>query len=1061
MKRKFYDIKQVIFASIFAILIVLLSGNTIFAQPWIHTESSQSNIASGVTHQRILRFGEHGWQQINVVRIILSDENNQLELIQSSNGVSQRDTLSNMMNQLESPVAGINADFFYLTQPDSPLGVMIKDSNIISSPVFDRPFSSLIVTYDGRADLANWNNYSYVSTEKGNLFSVEAFNKISWNYHKITLLDQNWGKMSPGASDDYRDLVEVVVQGGVVREIRRGLPAVEIPEDGYIILASGQKGATLYQGMEVGEKIIFYPQMSPSLDQLKLAVGGGTVLVQNGRPVPFTEPVTGSHPRTAIGINRNGNELILVTVDGRHRSFTGVDGNRLADIMIELGSEKALLMDGGGSTTMAIKPLGEKNVIIANNPSDGSQRRIINGLAVVSTASQGNLQGLLFTKDQNRAFVNHPVDLSVVGYDTYYQPYPLTNQQVSYRLVQGNGSIEGNKLVATSKGKLIVEATAGGVSARKEITALDGVAALQIHVPKYAMNTGESIPFSVEGIDQNGYRAPLDLLRVQLSDSGGLGQFHDGSYQAGQNSGTTVLKASYNGFHAAVPISVGLRKEVAGNLSQYSPSFLGYPSLVQGQVRLTSDGPDHRNAVQLDFDLTRVLETAAAYVVLGERGIPIPANTSRVSLDVKAENTAPHWIRGQLKDGDGKVHTIDFKQGIDWTGWRSLEGSLPRGLNAPLVLERIYVVETDPSYKTRGTLLFDNIEFQVPYALPELTQEERGGLIKDNLNRVPEEINQKWLAYGGTSNEGKATELLRYLNHSQIQGLITGSIPASVRNQSEAQFFGGNNGYGTVNMNNVLFMSLNNSGDGIRKTNYQQWPWLVSTLKGTLPDNVVLLMPKPVSGPSGFTDELEAELFIDILAKLIEQDKNVFVLHGGSVEDVEVINGVRFIGMGSNDNNAVQIMLSNGQLFYSRTQIGSTLPVEPSQETVSDKVVTFKVGQRFYTANGQQVQLDTAPYIKDSRLMIPVSHASNALGISKEAVEWDADSETVLIRAGEGKTLVLTIGSDQLWLENQYLKMDTAAEITDNRTYIPISWFAKALNIDFSWNADTETVTFK
>lgn len=136
---------------------------------------------------------------------------------------------------------------------------MIKDSNIISSPVFDRPFSSLIVTYDNRADLANWNNYSYVSTEKGNLFSVEAFNKISWNYHKITLLDQNWGKMSPGASDDYRDLVEVVVQGGVVREIRRGLPAVEIPEDGYIILASGQKGATLYQGMEVGEKIIFLP----------------------------------------------------------------------------------------------------------------------------------------------------------------------------------------------------------------------------------------------------------------------------------------------------------------------------------------------------------------------------------------------------------------------------------------------------------------------------------------------------------------------------------------------------------------------------------------------------------------------------------------------------------------------------------------------------------------------------------------------------------------------------------------------------------------------------------
>ena len=143
----------------------------------------------------------------------------------------------------------------------------------------------------------------------------------------------------------------------------------------------------------------------------------------------------------------------------------------------------------------------------------------------------------------------------------------------------------------------------------------------------------------------------------------------------------------------------------------------------------------------------------------------------------------------------------------------------------------------------------------------------------------------------------------------------------------------------------------------------------------------------------------------------------------------------------------------------------STPTIQPSQSTVtrtiSDKVVSFKVGQRFYTLNDEQVELDTAPYIKDSRLMIPVSHASNALGISKDAVEWDAESETVLIRAGEGKTLLLTIGSNQLWLENQYLEMDTAAEITDSRTYIPISWFAKALSIDFSWDPDTETVIFK
>ncbi len=1059
---KYLNKKFGVFTSMFIVLIILFSSNIVFAQSWIYTESSETNIASGVTHQHILRFGEQGWQQINVVRVNLEDENNKLELIKSSNGVSSRETLSNMMNQLESPIAGINADYFYLTQPDSPLGIMVKNSEMISSPVFDRPFSSLTVTYDGKADLANWKNYSYISTKSGNLFSIEAYNKISWNYHKITLLDSQWGKLSPGASADYLDLVEIVVEGDTVKEIRRGLPGTEIPENGYILLASGQQGASLYKGIQLGEVITFYPHMTPKLDDIELAVGGGTVLVQNGRPVPLSESVNGNHPRTAVGINRTGNVLLFVTVDGRHRSFTGVDGTRLSDIMIELGSEKAIVMDGGGSTTMATKPIGSNDVTIANRPSDGSERRIINGLAVVSTAPKGNLQGLLFKSDQNQGFVNHTIDLSVTGYDAYYQLYPLNQQQISYRLVEGNGKIDGSTLIPESKGNIIVEAVVGGISARKEINVLGDVAALQIHVPKYTVNSGERLPLTVEGIDQNGFRAPLGFDRIQLSDSSGLGEFQEGVYQTGQGSGTTIIKATYNGFHAAVPISVGLNKATAGNLGQYLPTFLGYPSIVQGQVRLTSDGPEHHNAIQLDYDLTSVMETAAAYAVFDEGGIVIPNNTTRITMDVKAENTAPHWIRGQVRGGDGNMHTIDFKQGIDWTGWRTLEGNLPLGIKFPLTLERVYVVETDPSYKTKGTLLFSNIAFQVPYTLPTLTQEESGGQVTDNLNRTPEQINQQWLVYGGTSNEEKALEILTHLNQSGIQGLITGNMPSPVRNQSESTFFGGNGGYGATNVNNVMIISLNNGLDGIRRTNYQQWPWLTNTLKGSLPNNIVILMPKPVSGPSGFTDELEADLFVDTLIELNQQGKNIFVLHGSEAEDEVLINGIRFIGTGKNENNGIQLMLSDGKLFYERTSIGSSTPAaQPPQSNITNNVISFKVGQRFYTLNGKQVQLDTAPYIKDSRLMVPVAHASNALGIPKDAVEWDAESETVIIRAGEGKTLLLTIGSNQLWLENEQLEMDTVAEITDNRTYIPISWFAKALSIDFSWDPNTETVIFR
>ncbi len=57
------------------------------------------------------------------------------------------------------------------------------------------------------------------------------------------------------------------------------------------------------------------------------------------------------HPRAALGVS--GDELIAVACDGRR---TGVDAGlsmlELAELMLELGSETAINLDGGGSTTL-------------------------------------------------------------------------------------------------------------------------------------------------------------------------------------------------------------------------------------------------------------------------------------------------------------------------------------------------------------------------------------------------------------------------------------------------------------------------------------------------------------------------------------------------------------------------------------------------------------------------------------------------------------------------------------------------------------------------------------
>ena len=66
----------------------------------------------------------------------------------------------------------------------------------------------------------------------------------------------------------------------------------------------------------------------------------------------FDSDITdGRHPRAALGVSRKS--LLAVACDGR-RSLVdgGLSMHELAELMVELGAESALNLDGGGSTTL-------------------------------------------------------------------------------------------------------------------------------------------------------------------------------------------------------------------------------------------------------------------------------------------------------------------------------------------------------------------------------------------------------------------------------------------------------------------------------------------------------------------------------------------------------------------------------------------------------------------------------------------------------------------------------------------------------------------------------------
>jgi hypothetical protein len=105
--------------------------------------------------------------------------------------------------------------------------------------------------------------------------------------------------------------------------------------------------------------------------RLSEAVSGRPMLVRAGRLDQASldeHPGTHQrHPRTAVGVSRDGRTVILIVVDGRQPHSRGMSLIDLANTFIELGAHQALNLDGGGSSAMFVREAGG----IVNAPSGG------------------------------------------------------------------------------------------------------------------------------------------------------------------------------------------------------------------------------------------------------------------------------------------------------------------------------------------------------------------------------------------------------------------------------------------------------------------------------------------------------------------------------------------------------------------------------------------------------------------------------------------------------------------------------------------------------------------
>ncbi len=119
---------------------------------------------------------------------------------------------------------------------------------------------------------------------------------------------------------------------------------------------------SLWQGQD-GRLHLGHPPESATI--IQGAAGFGSIL-EKGRLLGSDGP---RHPRTAVGLDRDGTTLWLVVVDGRQQGFSeGMTTAELAAYMLALGCHDAANLDGGGSSIMLMTdPEGKLRVM--NRPS--------------------------------------------------------------------------------------------------------------------------------------------------------------------------------------------------------------------------------------------------------------------------------------------------------------------------------------------------------------------------------------------------------------------------------------------------------------------------------------------------------------------------------------------------------------------------------------------------------------------------------------------------------------------------------------------------------------------
>jgi hypothetical protein len=607
--------------------------------------------------------------------------------------ISRGETVGSMAQRTRA-VAGINGDFFDIGNTNRPVNMVVRDGALLQLP-YKRYV--LAVTHDGLAHIEEFTFSGQVVVDQRTM-PLDGLDEMPQPDGGVSLLTPLYGRVPPR---DNVTLLPLETLDGIPPLARYRVTGVAdnlSPQQPGYYLAIGPNDYGVLGVPDAGSIVTVSGDVEPiPLSSIAAAVGGGALILHQGewyddRDAPYREENNKRMPCSGAAIAPDG-RLFLVEVDGRQPDVSvGVTRREFAALMRSLGATEGLLFDGGGSSTLVVRRLGDASADMVNSPSDGKERPVADGLFVYSTAPVGPAVRLVARPGIVRAMSGAMVPLRIAAVDAadhvQAAPEPVRASAQPDRL----GFVRDGQFVALHPGAGRLVIRAGDLTGEMPVE-VDATPARSTITPERPnVDSNASIVLNARAFDAHGYPIALPPLLRWSASAGSIdswGRFHAGSHDAtvAVRIGDTIASARVTvGSHdVAVPFA---------QAAHFLTARRGGPGEVDKDAGCAS-------CVRLSFDFG-----GAEHAAYAMSDIPLPPDTIGLAFDLQDDGSAAR-VRVAVRNEINEDLFLDATQLGD-LGWRSVIVRFPTDTRATRLMA-IYVLPPKGIELSQGSIVLRNV----------------------------------------------------------------------------------------------------------------------------------------------------------------------------------------------------------------------------------------------------------------------------------------------------------------------------------------------------------------